>query len=79
MLRRHVIALGPITAAASNPVAKLAELLEHLERPGPSPVPLPSQLAGVHVAKVRDLTRRLGEAGNTCVSAPEVLSAAAQR
>jgi transcriptional regulator with XRE-family HTH domain len=77
MLRRHVIALGPIAAIASNPLAKLAELLEHLELPGPSPVPLPSRLSAAHVVKVRDLTRRLGEAGNTCVSAPEVLSVAA--
>ena len=77
MLRRHVIALGPIAAIASNPLAKLAELLEHLELPGPSPVPLPSRLAGIHVVKVRDLTRRLGEAGNTSVSDPDVLSAAA--
>ena len=77
MLRRHVIALGPIAAIASNPLAKLAELLEHLELPGPSPVPLPSRLSAAHVVKVRDLTRRLGEAGNTSVSAPEVLSAAA--
>ena len=53
MLRRHVIALGPIAAVAYHPLAKLAELLEHLELPGPSPVPLPSQLAGIHVAKVR--------------------------
>ncbi len=77
MLRRHLIALGPIAAIASNPLLRLAELLAHLELPGPSPVPLPSQLSGVHVAKVRDLTRRLGEAGNTSVSEPAVLSAAA--
>jgi transcriptional regulator with XRE-family HTH domain len=79
MLRRHVIALGPIAAIASNPLAKLAELLEHLELPGPSPVPLPSRLSAAHVVKVRDLTRRLGEAGNTSVSAPEVLPSRSSR
>jgi len=77
MLRRHLIALAPIAAVAYNPVAKLAELLEHVELPSPSPVPLPSRLCGVHVAKVRDLTRRLGEACRTYGSDPEVSSAAA--
>ena len=77
MLRRHLIALGPIAAIASNPLAKLAELLKNIELPSPSPVPLPSRLSGVHVEKVRDLTRRLSEAGNTSASDPEVLSAAA--
>jgi transcriptional regulator with XRE-family HTH domain len=77
MLRRHLIALGPIAAVAYHPLTRLAELLEHVELPGLSPVPLPSRLSGVHVAQVRELTRRLGEAGNTSVSDPEVLSAAA--
>ena len=77
MLRRHLIALGPIAAVADNPVARLAELLENVELPGPSPVPLPSRLSGVHVAKVRNLTRRLGEACRAYGSDPEVSSAAA--
>ena len=77
MLRRHLIALGPIAAIASNPLAKLAELLENVELPVPSPVRLPSRLSGVHVEKVRDLTRRLGEAGCAYGSDPEVSSAAA--
>jgi hypothetical protein len=62
---------------ADNPVARLAELLENVELPGPSPVPLPSRLSGVHVAKVRNLTRRLGEACRAYGSDPEVSSAAA--
>ena len=78
MLRRHLIALGPIAAVASNPLAKLAELLEHVELPIPSPVALPSQLAGIHVAKVRDLTRQLNQAASTLSgSDPELSSAAA--
>jgi len=77
MLRRHVIALGPIAAVAYNPVAKLAELLENVELPSPSPVPLPSRLSGVHVVQVRDLTRRLHDAAFVSGSDPEVSSAAA--
>ena len=77
MLRRHLIELG-VGVAVGAPVAKLGELLEHLaELPGPSPVPLPSQLSGVHVVKVRDLTRRLDEATINAGSDPEVSSAAA--
>ena len=38
---------------------------------------MPSRLSGVHVEKVRDLTRRLGEAGCAYGSDPEVSSAAA--
>jgi transcriptional regulator with XRE-family HTH domain len=44
--------------------------------PGPAPVPLPSRVEGVHVAQVRNLTRRLGEASDG-VTDPEVISAAA--
>jgi len=76
MLRRRLIELGAGLAVCA-PAAKLAPLLERLELPDPSPVALPSQLGAVHVAKVRDLTRRLGEAGNPSGSDPEVLSAAA--
>ena len=78
MLRRHLIALASIAALASNPLAKLTELLEHVELPSPSPVPLPSQLAGIHVAKVRDLTRQLNQAATTpSGSDPELSSTAA--
>ena len=77
MLRRHLIALGPIAAVAYNPVAKLAELLEHWELPGPSPTPLPPRLAGVHVVQVRDLARRLHQAAFISGSDPDVSTAAA--
>ncbi|MGH3833388.1 MAG: helix-turn-helix domain-containing protein [Pseudonocardiaceae bacterium] len=44
----------------------------------PGPVPLPSRVDGIHVAQVRNLTRRLGEAGNPTITDPEVLSATAE-
>ncbi|MGH3695390.1 MAG: helix-turn-helix domain-containing protein [Pseudonocardiaceae bacterium] len=71
MFRRHLLALGAIAAVDAVVVGELVEL------PGPAPVPLPSQLSPVHVGQVRDLTRRLGEAGNVCGAGPAVLSAAA--
>ena len=74
--RRQVIELGAGVAVGA-PLAKLAQLLERLELPDPSPVPLPSRLGTVHVAKVRDLTRRLDEAASTpSGSDPEVSTAA---
>jgi len=76
MLRRQMIELGA-SVAVGAPAAKLAQLLERLELGDPSPVPLPSQLGAVHVAKVRDLTRRLGEARRAYGPDPEVCSAAA--
>ena len=77
MLRRQAIELGAALAVGA-PAAKLAQLLERLELPAPSPVPRPSRLSGVHVAKVRDLTRRLDEAASTpSGSDPEVSTAAA--
>jgi len=72
MLRRHLIALGAIAAVGAPTVGELlAELSE------PLPVPLPSRVGAVHVAKVRDLTRQLREAGMTFGADPEVSSAAA--
>ncbi len=71
MFRRHLLALGAITVAGAAVVGELVEL------PGPAPVVLPSQLSHVHVGQVRELTRRLGLAGNTCAAEPAVLSAAA--
>jgi transcriptional regulator with XRE-family HTH domain len=71
MLRRHLLALGAITTVGS---AALGELLK---LPSPAPVALPTQLRYVHVGQVRNLTRLLGEARNTCVAEPAVLSAAA--
>jgi hypothetical protein len=73
MLRRHLIALGGVTMVGA-PVERLGELLAEL--PGPAAEPLPSQLSGIHVAQVRDLTRRLG-IGDTGWADPQVSSAAA--
>ena len=78
MLRRHLIELGAGLALGA-PAAKLAQLLERLELPDPSPVPLPSRLGAVHVAKVRNLTRRLGDARRAYGPDPAVCSAAAAR
>jgi len=72
MFRRHLLALGAISSVGSAVVGELVEL------PGPAPVSLPSQLSYDHVRQVRDLTRRLGEAGNTWVTSPAVLSVAAE-
>lgn len=74
MLRRRLIALGGGVAAGA-PLAKLAPLLECLDLPEPSPVPLPSRVSGVHVAKVRDLTRRLGDGHRAYGPDPEVCGA----
>jgi transcriptional regulator with XRE-family HTH domain len=72
MLRRHLLALGAIAAVGGPAVGELlAELGD------PSPVPLPSRLSQVHVAAVRDMTRRLGEAGRAHGSDPAVCSAVA--
>ncbi|MGH3755668.1 MAG: hypothetical protein ACRDRP_23845, partial [Pseudonocardiaceae bacterium] len=70
MFRRHLLALGAITAMGSAAVGELAEL------PGPVPVELPSRLSFVEVGQVRELTRRLGEAGGTSITSPAVLSVA---
>ena len=75
VLRRRLIELGGGLAVAAS-AAKLAPLLERLEVPDPSPAPLPSRLSGVHVAKVRDLTQRLGDAHRAYGPDPEVCGAA---
>ncbi|MGH4009070.1 MAG: helix-turn-helix domain-containing protein [Pseudonocardiaceae bacterium] len=74
MRRRALLAAAGI-AVTGRPLQELGELVGGL--PGPAPVPLPSRIFEVHVAKVRDLTRRLVEAGRTFGSDPEVSSAAA--
>ncbi|MGH3904563.1 MAG: hypothetical protein ACRDTE_10285 [Pseudonocardiaceae bacterium] len=74
MLRRHLIALGGIAMTGAT-VTKLGELLTAL--PGPSPARLPAHFSPIHVTQVQDLTRRLGEAGNRSVCAPDMLSGAA--
>jgi transcriptional regulator with XRE-family HTH domain len=73
--RRALLATAGV-AVVGRPVDKLGELLA---LPGPAPVPLPSRIDWMHVAQVRDLTRRLGVAGNGTYTDPEVLSAAAAR
>ena len=72
MYRRGLLGLAGV-AFAGEPVLTLGKLVA---LPGPSPVPVPSRVEGIHVARVRTLTRRLGEAGNPTITEPEVLSAA---
>jgi len=72
VLRRHLIALGAIAAVGAPTVGKLLT-----ELGSPSPVPLPSRVGAVQVVQVRDLTRRLGDAGRARGSDPEMSSAAA--
>ena len=74
MLRRHLLALGGV-ALVGQPVPHLGELLE-LPSAAPGPVPLPSRIFQVHVAKVRDLTQRLRDLSRAHGSDPEVSSAA---
>ncbi len=74
MLRRHLIALGGV-ALAGQPVKQLGELLR-LPGAAPGPVPLPSRISPVHVAKVRHLRQQLVDLSITYGSDPEVSSAA---
>lgn len=74
VLRRHVIALGGVTIVGA-PIMGFGEVLAEL--PGPSPVPLPERLSGVHVAKVQDRTQRIRAASRAYGSDPEGSSAAA--
>jgi transcriptional regulator with XRE-family HTH domain/tetratricopeptide (TPR) repeat protein len=75
--RRDLIARAGI-AVVGCPVNKLGQLIG---LPGPAPVRLPARVEGVHVAQVRNLTRRLGAASNAGTdnagTDPEVLSAIA--
>jgi transcriptional regulator with XRE-family HTH domain len=75
MLRRYALVLGG-AAAFGAPIQWLGELTELTE---PAPAPLPGRLSQVHVVQVRDLTRRLREAGNAYGSDPRVSSAAAEQ
>jgi hypothetical protein len=74
MRRRALLAAAGITLVG-RPVQGLGE---RGPLPGPSPVPLPPRILGLHVVKVRDLTQRLGEAGRAYGSDPQVSSAAAE-
>jgi transcriptional regulator with XRE-family HTH domain len=73
MYRRVLLAWAGV-AVAGRPVDKLGELMV---LPGPAPMPLPARIDGIHVAQVRNLTRRLGEAESRVFADPTVLSAAA--
>ncbi len=74
MLRRHLLALGGVTMVG-QPVEHLGELLE-LPGAAPGPVPLPTRIFEVHVAKVRNLRQRLTDLSRAHGSDPEVSSAA---
>jgi hypothetical protein len=74
MLRRYLLALGGV-ALTGQPIKHLGELLE-LPSAAPGPVPLPSRLFQVHVAKVRNLRQQLTDLSRTYGSDPEVSSAA---
>ncbi|MGH3719580.1 MAG: helix-turn-helix domain-containing protein [Pseudonocardiaceae bacterium] len=71
MRRRAMMAFAGM-AFAGRP---LRELGQRPQLPAPAPIPLPSRILGVHVAKVRDLTRKLRETGRTYGSDPQVSSA----
>ncbi|MGH3829366.1 MAG: helix-turn-helix domain-containing protein [Pseudonocardiaceae bacterium] len=70
MRRRVLLAYGLSVVAGEVPSLERRPTL-------PGPVPLPSRIDGIHVAQVRKLTRRLGDASNADTD-PEVLSAAAE-
>jgi transcriptional regulator with XRE-family HTH domain len=73
-MRRRAMLAAAGMAVAGRPLQDISELgvLPH-----PAPVPLPSQIFPIHVIKVRDLTRRLNEAGCAYGADPEVSSASA--
>lgn len=73
MQRRHLLALGAI-AAFGAPIEGLGEIMG---LGTPTPAPLPSQLFGVHVVQVRELTRSLHTAIHAYGSQPQLSSAAA--
>ena len=73
MLRRHLIAWGGYIMAGA-PVAKVGEPLDDLG--ALDPVPLPSRLSHVDVARVRDMTRRLA-VGDISFADPELATVAA--
>ncbi|MGH3695541.1 MAG: helix-turn-helix domain-containing protein [Pseudonocardiaceae bacterium] len=70
MRRRALLATAGMVVVG-RPLLGIGELA------GPSPVPPPERILGLHVVKVRDLTQRLGEAGRTYGADPQVSSAAA--
>jgi transcriptional regulator with XRE-family HTH domain len=73
-MRRRAMLAAAGMAMAGRPFQDISELGP---LPGPAAVPLPSQILPVHVIKVRDLTRRLNDAGCDYGSDPQVSSASA--
>ncbi|MGH3694815.1 MAG: helix-turn-helix domain-containing protein [Pseudonocardiaceae bacterium] len=69
-MRRRLLLAAAGMIVVGRPLLGIGELT------GPSPVPPPSRILGLHVVKVRDLTQRLGEAGRTYGPDPQVSSAA---
>lgn len=63
MLRRYLLALGGV-ALTGQPIKHLGKLLE-LPNAAPGPLPLPSRIFQVHVAKVRGLTQWLRDLSRT--------------
>jgi transcriptional regulator with XRE-family HTH domain len=72
--RRVIMALGTTAyAAQGQPVRDLEPRPEPLG-PAQAPIPLPSRIQGIHVVKVRELTRKLEEASYAYGSDPRVSS-----
>ncbi len=68
--RRVLIAAGGMVVMG-QPLRAIGQLA------GPSPVPRPSRILGLHVVKVRDLTQQLGEVARAYGADPQLSSAAA--
>jgi transcriptional regulator with XRE-family HTH domain len=73
-MRRRVMLAAAGATIAGQPIPGIGEVIE---LPGPSPVPPPSRIFEVHVAKVRNLHRKLGEASRAFGSDPQMSSGAA--
>ncbi|MGH3684112.1 MAG: helix-turn-helix domain-containing protein [Pseudonocardiaceae bacterium] len=73
MLRRHLVALGMVVLTGQP--LRYRELRE-LPGATPGPVPLPSRICGVHVAKVHDLRQQLTRLSRAHGSDPEMSGAA---
>ncbi len=70
-MRRRILLAAAGMVVVGRPLVGIGELT------GPSPVPLPERILGLHVVKVRDLTQRLGETGRAYGADPQVSSATA--